>query len=170
MPEPKCPPDPPSFQVVTPGMVTDELRQARYESDQFFSDLLRELAARETGRDELGHATYPPGWIELARSYDKWRGPFLAYVEDHDEWSENIFGSVEAYDRARIYRCNIIEFREVLRSLGGKATGPEPSFGPPPGGSGKGASDTFSSATGLLLAATGLYLAVTFAPMFAKRK
>jgi hypothetical protein len=162
MAEPKCPPEE-SFELVTPGRAIDELKQARYETDQFLQDLYREREARRSGVDAMGHSVYPPEWSELSRSFDLWRSSFLEYYAAHDEWLE-AFDSKTVLRRAEIYRCEIIDWRKKLRELGGKTTGPEPAFPPPPPDPLRGVSETASSLGTLLLGAAALYAVVQFFP------
>jgi hypothetical protein len=148
-----CPPPEPFFDVVTPGQAKDEVLALDAQASIFDRDVARELSAHLLGKgyDEFGNLTYLPGWAEFNLSWSQWWLAWQEFKRAHDEWSENLDGA-SVVRQVELRKCELIDYRTKLRELGGKPTGPEPSFTQP--------SKTLGDLTALALVGIGAYLLV----------
>lgn len=154
-----CPP-PETFDVVTPGQAVDEVKALDADASILNADIMRELRTRATsgGMDDSGKPSYLPGWAEFATSWSIWYAAWLNYRDKHDQWIEN-FDGASVSRTVELRKCDLIDYREKLRELGGKPSGPDPKFTQPS----TGVSDTISGLTTLVLVGVGAYLLVTLA-------
>jgi hypothetical protein len=140
-----CPPPEPFLEVVTPGRALDDVLALDQAIESFGSDLTNEADKRPG---------LPGEWSPFVSQWRAWYQAWVKYKKDHDTWLEN-FDSAAVVRYVELRKCDLLDFRAKLRELGGKLTGPDPSFTQP--------SDALSNASKLVLLGIGAYVLVNVA-------